>query len=156
MPRCWEKPAILWQLSIQPEKGFPVKTGGSMPTYVYIVLLGVFLFGAWRIMDSIETFRVARRPPEPAVRAPRFQVTAWACLVLGAVVAFWTGHGLIGIVVLVLEVMLPVTKEKRHRRESRIGQTRSLPPLPHRRRPVRLMANGGFQSQPASNPTNSR
>jgi hypothetical protein len=104
---------ILWQLSIQPEKGFPVKTGGSIPAYVYIVLLGVFLFGAWRIMESIETFREARRPPEPAVSAPRFQVMVWACLMLGAIAAFWTGHGLLGLVALVLGVMLPVTKRKR-------------------------------------------
>jgi len=104
---------ILWQLSIQPEKGFPVKTGGGIPAYVYIVLLGVFLFGAWRIMESIETFREARRPPDPAIWAPRFQATAWACLVLGAVVALWTGHGLTGTVALVLGVMLPVMKRKR-------------------------------------------
>ena len=44
---------ILWPLSIQPAKGFPVKTGGSVPTFVYIVLLGVFLFGVWRIADAI-------------------------------------------------------------------------------------------------------
>jgi hypothetical protein len=102
--------AILWQLSIQPEPGFPVKTGGSIPAYVYIVLLGVLLFGAWRIMVAISTFREARHPPEPAVRAPRFQAMAWAGFVLGAIVALWTGHGLIGIVLLVVAVMLPVTK----------------------------------------------
>jgi hypothetical protein len=104
---------ILWQLSIQPEQGFPVKTGGSVPAYVYIVLIGVFLFGVWRIMDAIWTFRLARRLPEPAVRAPRFQATAWACLVFGAVVAYWTGHGLIGVVALVVGVMLPVVKRKK-------------------------------------------
>src|ERR1039458_1385264 len=51
---------ILWQLSIQPEKGFPVKSGGSLPSYVYIVLLSVFLLGIWRILDAIWTFREAR------------------------------------------------------------------------------------------------
>jgi hypothetical protein len=104
---------ILWQLSVQPERGFPVKTGGSVPTYVYIVLIGVFLFGVWRIMEAIWTFREARRPPEPAVRAPRFQATTWACLVFGAVVAFCTGHGLIGVVALVVGVLLPVVKRKK-------------------------------------------
>jgi hypothetical protein len=104
---------ILWQLSTQPQKGFPVKTGGSVPAYVYIVLLSVFLFGAWRIMEAIETFREARRPPEPAIGAPRFQATAWACLVLGGAAAFWTGNGLLGIVVLVLGVMLPIRKRKK-------------------------------------------
>jgi hypothetical protein len=104
---------ILWQLSIQPEKGFPVRTGRSVPTYVYIVLLGVFLFGVWRIMEALSTFGEARRPPEPAIWAPRFQATAWACLVLGAAVALSTGHGLLGIVLLVVGVMLPVMRKKR-------------------------------------------
>ena len=31
---------ILWQLSIQPEKGFPVKSGGGVPAFAYIVLSG--------------------------------------------------------------------------------------------------------------------
>ena len=100
-------------LSIQPEKGFPVRTGGSIPAYVYIVLLGVFLFGAWRIIEATRTFSEARRSAELDIRAPRFQATVWACLVLGAIVALWTGQGLIGIVVLVLGVMLPVMKRKK-------------------------------------------
>ena len=104
--------AILWQLSIQPERGFPVKTGGSIPAYVCIVLLSVFLFGTWRILDAIWTFREARHPPEPTVWAPTFQVFAWACLLLGAIAALSTGRGLIGIVALVLAVMLPVVRRK--------------------------------------------
>jgi hypothetical protein len=104
---------ILCQLTIQPEKGFPVKTGGSVPAYVYIVLITVFLFGAWRILESICTFREARRPPEPSIRAPRFQAAAWACLMVGAVAALWTGHGLIGTAVLVVGVMLPVQRRKK-------------------------------------------
>jgi len=43
--------AILWLLSIQPEKGFPVKTGGSIPLYVFIVLALCFFLapgGFWR------------------------------------------------------------------------------------------------------------
>ena len=104
---------ILWQLSVQPERGFPVKTGGSVPTYVYIVLIGVFLFGVWRMIEAIWTFREARRLPEPAVRAPRFQATVWACLVAGAIAAFGTGHGLVGVVALVVGVMLPVVKRKK-------------------------------------------
>ena len=104
---------ILWLLSIQPEKGFPVKTGGSIPLYVYIVLGGAFLFGIWRILASIWTFRAARRPPAPIVRAPMLQAIVWAGFLLGAVVAFSTGHGLVGMVALILAVMLPVVKRKK-------------------------------------------
>lgn len=109
--------AILWQLSIQPQKGVPVKTGGSLPPYVFIVLLSVFVFGTWRILASIWTFREARRQPEPPARAPTLQVIVWACLMLGALVALSTGRGIIGIVVLVLAMMLPVVKRKTARKE---------------------------------------
>jgi hypothetical protein len=105
--------AILWQLSIQPEKGVPVKTGGSIPAHVYIVLLTGFLFGTWRILDALWTLNAARHPPEPTVWAATFQVFAWACLILVAIAALSTGRGLIGIVVLVVAVMLPVVKRKR-------------------------------------------
>lgn len=105
--------AILWQLSIQPEKGFPVKTGGSIPLYVYLVLLSVFLLGVWRILASIWAFREARHSPDPAVWAPNLQVIAWACLALGAIAAFLSGRGLTGVVALILAVMLPVVKRKR-------------------------------------------
>ncbi|MCX6925423.1 MAG: hypothetical protein NT154_19770, partial [Verrucomicrobia bacterium] len=105
--------AILWQLSIQPEKGFPVKTGGSIPLYVDIVLSGMFLFGTWRILEAIWVIRAARQPPEPVVRAPTLQAIVWAVLILGAIGAFSTGRELTGIVALVLAAMLPVVRRKK-------------------------------------------
>jgi hypothetical protein len=105
--------AILWQLSIQPEKGFPVKTGGSVPTYVYIVLISVFVFGLWRILEAIWTIRAARRPEEPEVWSPKLQMGAWFCLLLGSAVMFCLGSGLIGVVILVIAVMLPITRRKK-------------------------------------------
>ena len=105
--------AILWQLSIQPEKGFPVKTGGSIPAYVYIVLISAFLFGAWRILVAIYTFREARSGPEPELWSPKLQLNAWVLLVLCSTVSFGLGHGLIGVTMLVMAVMLPITKRKR-------------------------------------------
>ena len=105
--------AILWQLSIQAEKGFPVKSGGSVPAYSYIVLTTVFLFGAWQLLQAIWTFREARREPEPDVWAPRFQMSAWAFLVFGTAVAFWFGLGLVGMTMLLLAVLLPIVRRKK-------------------------------------------
>jgi len=119
-----EKPHSL-ALSIQPERGFPVKTGGSIPAYVYIVLLSVLLLGVWRILAAIWTFREARQQPAPEVWAPTLTVIAWALLVLGAIAALSTGHGLMGIVALVFAVVLPVRRGRRHRREPRTGRTRN-------------------------------
>jgi len=105
--------AILWQLSIQPEKGFPMKTGGSLPVYVYIVLISVFLFGVWRVLESVWNFREARGPSKPHIWAPKFQVTAWACLVFGSGVVFWLGHGLVALAMLVCGVSLPIAKKRK-------------------------------------------
>jgi hypothetical protein len=105
--------AILWQLSIQSEKGFPLKTGGSIPTYVYIVLISMLLLGMWRILESVYSFREARCGPEPEVWTPKLQLCSWALLVSGSAVSFWQGHGLFGLTMLVLAVMLPVSKRKR-------------------------------------------
>src|SRR5207237_8705548 len=105
--------AILCELHAPPENGYSLKTGGKIPPYVYIVLISVFLFGIWRILEAIWTFREARHPPEPEVRAPRFQATVWACLMAGAIVAICTGHGILGVVLVVVGVMLPTMKRKK-------------------------------------------
>lgn len=119
--------AILWLLSIQPEKGVHVKAGGSLPAYVYIVLVTAFLFGVWRVLESIWTFKAARREPEPAVRAPSFQIFAWAVLLLGALAGFCTGYWPVGIVALVLGVMLPITKRKKAPKSAK-GWPSATPP----------------------------
>jgi hypothetical protein len=105
--------AILWQLSIQPEKGFSIRSGGSIPGYVYIVLIGMSLFAAWRILTAIYTFFEARRRPQPEVSAPRVQVAIWASLLVSSIAAFWTGYNLVAMALLILAVMLPIKKSKK-------------------------------------------
>jgi hypothetical protein len=105
--------AILWQLSVQPEKGFPVKPGGSLPAYVYIVLAAMFRLGVWLIMTALWRFHEAGRPPEPDVRAPKIQAAVWICLILGAGVALWRGHGLTATLVIILASILPMVKKKK-------------------------------------------
>ena len=105
--------AILWQLSIQPEKGFPVKTGASIPAYVYIILISAFLFGTWRILAAGYNFREARCGPVPEVWTPKAQLSAWALLALSSIVSFGLGNGLIGMAMLVIAVMLPITRRKK-------------------------------------------
>jgi len=104
---------ILWQLSIQPEKGFAVTTGGSIPAYVYIILSVVFLFGVFGILSAMRTFRKARQPDGLLIPAPQFQAVAWAVFMLAAITAYVIGHPIIGVVTLCVGVMLPVTRKKR-------------------------------------------
>ena len=105
--------AILWQLSIQPEKGFPMKTGAGIPTYVYIVLAVTFLFGLGCILHAISRFSSARLPLQPNVWAPGLQVTAWALLASGSCVTLWFGRYLLGLTMLLPAVMLPITRRNK-------------------------------------------
>jgi hypothetical protein len=110
-PRLGEA-AILWQLSIQPEKGARVTTGGSLPGYVYIVLTAALLLGVWQFSKAVWSFGQARRQPLPAVAAPGLQAAVWACVMAGAVVLLAAGHGLAGILALVAAQMLPIVKRR--------------------------------------------
>jgi len=105
--------AILWQLSTQPEKGFPVKTGGSIPPYVYIVIGCLSLFGIWRVVQSIENFRATGRPSEEVIPAAKFQIVVWGIFMLACLAAFATGHELLALLALLIAAMLPATRRKK-------------------------------------------
>lgn len=105
--------AILWQLSIQPEKGFTVKAGGTLPGCVYVVLACFYLFGFVLLLSQVERFRAASRPPEVLIPAPVFQAIVWAGFMLVSIAAFWIHHALIGVIVLAVGAMLPATKKKK-------------------------------------------
>jgi hypothetical protein len=105
--------AILWQMSIQPEKGFPVKTGGSIPLYVYLVIGGLLLFGIWRVLAAIENFTGTWRPAEAVIFAPTFQMFLWAVFMVASAVAFVAHHHLFALVAIVFAAMLPATKRQK-------------------------------------------
>jgi hypothetical protein len=104
---------ILWQLSIQPQKGFPVKMGGAVPIYVYVLLIGAFLIGAWRILESVVVFRRAGHVSETEIMAPAFQIVCWFLLIAATILTVVQGHPLIGLAPVILAVMLPIQKRKR-------------------------------------------
>jgi len=103
--------AILWQLSIQPQPGFPLRNGGGIPAFVYIVLGLPFLCGVGLILSAIAKFRRTKGPTEPVVSAAKFQLTAWAGLILGAAILFLAGQALMATPLLLAGVLLPVRKK---------------------------------------------
>ena len=109
--------AILWQLTVQPERGFTVKTGGEIPTYVRVVLISLFVVGIWRIWAAIGNLWQILRPspgdPKRIILAPRFQSVAWSGLMLVVVGALVVGYYAIGIAVLAIGTLLPATKKKK-------------------------------------------
>ena len=108
--------AILWLLTVQPEAGFPVKAGGVIPLYFYLVAVGMLLIGTWLILQAIWKIRRLRPGALPAFGAVPLQIVVWLSLVVGSVVTFCTGHGLIGMTLLVVAVLLPVEKRQRRPR----------------------------------------
>ena len=105
--------AILWLLTVQPEKGFPVKTGGTVPGYVYIVVVGVLLFGTLVLLEAIWRFRTARREAGLMFWAPRLQVVLWFCLLSGALTAELTGLWWLGTAFLLVALVIPIQKKRR-------------------------------------------
>jgi hypothetical protein len=104
--------AILYQLTVQPQQGFPVKTGGSVPAYAYIVLITMFFFGVWRILEAIWTIKALGRE-EPTVWMPKFQIAAWICLLVLATAGLLTGHAIAGTVTLVIALLIPATRKRK-------------------------------------------
>jgi hypothetical protein len=103
--------AVLWLLTIQPEKGFAVRTGGSVPTYVYVVLISALLFGLFLVLEACVRFKAARQGLEPLVWMPRFQFAVWACLLAGGLGLIWTGFWWAGFILMLLMLMLPFRKK---------------------------------------------
>ncbi len=103
--------AILWQLTIQPEKGFPVKTGGAVPASVYIVIVGTLLFGTFLILEAMYRFKIIPRKPAQEVRAPKFQFCVWAVLLFGGLTAMWIGFWSVGLAMLLVALILPIKKK---------------------------------------------
>jgi hypothetical protein len=104
---------ILWQLTVQPEQGFPIRRGASLPIYVYIVLIIALLFGIWRIFESILTIKLIRHEPEPVVPAVALQSVFWIGLMTGAVVTIWTAPWWVSGALLLMALCLPLTSRKR-------------------------------------------
>jgi hypothetical protein len=105
--------AILWLTSVQPEKGFAIKSGGNVPMYVYIVLSLIFLFGLWRVLAAVWAFKQVQLLSETDFWLPRFQFGLWLCLMVAASVATVLRHGLFAAAAVVIAIMLPVVKRKK-------------------------------------------
>jgi hypothetical protein len=106
-----DETAIFWMLSIQPRRGIPIKTGGSIPVLVYVVILGAMLLAIWRFDAGIDAYMKARREPEPEVVALGLQVLIWVGLIAGAMTAMCLGSAVVGLVLALAALVFPRTKK---------------------------------------------
>jgi hypothetical protein len=121
---------ILWQLTIQPQKGFPIKTGGSLPTYVYVLLIGTLVIGLWRILESVVALRQADAVAAMGAKWASLQVVLWIGLLLATLVAFFSGHGLVGLAALVAAAILPLRVGAKKPKGVEDWPESNLPPNP--------------------------
>ena len=85
--------AFLWHFTLQPAKGFPVKTGGALPLYAELATGLPLLLAAFLLLVSGYNFASARRlKKDPEITAPGLQIGAWAFCLGGAGGTWATGH----------------------------------------------------------------
>ncbi|HTI72157.1 MAG TPA: hypothetical protein VMF06_19430 [Candidatus Limnocylindria bacterium] len=100
--------AILWLLSVQPESGFPIRaSGGEIPIFVSVVLLGGGLIGIWRMTAAWIVFKTTLRGGEWLVWAPILQIFLWLLFLAGALAAACLGHGLVALVLVLAALLFP-------------------------------------------------
>ncbi|HLH55489.1 MAG TPA: hypothetical protein VKY92_17950 [Verrucomicrobiae bacterium] len=107
--------AILWQLTVQPQKGFPVKSGEKLPVYPYVLLIGAFVLGIWRVLESVVGFRYATYLDESEVPWGAAQIALWAVLLAGTAAVWVTKSATLGIVLLLVALILPIRRRVRRR-----------------------------------------
>lgn len=115
--------AILWLLTVQPERGVPITTGGSIPAFVYVVLLGSLALGLWRVLQVAALVRRTLRGPEPVVARPRVQLALWAVLLSSGLALLWTALWPVGLLLGIVALALPL-------RRRQAGRPTSLAPSP--------------------------
>jgi hypothetical protein len=104
--------AILWQLSVQPQAGFSVTAGGTVPGMVYLVIVALLGVGGWTVLEMWRRIARLRGGAEPQVWEPGFQLSVWAaCLTVAAGVAA-TGYPLAALGLFLVGSLVPRENKK--------------------------------------------
>jgi hypothetical protein len=100
--------AILYFLTEQPAPGVAVRTGGSLPGFVYVGIGIYFLLGLLFFLAAMSNWRRWKRNAATGtVPAPRVQSAAWMALMTLAVGAVCLGPVALGMIAFFLAQVLP-------------------------------------------------
>lgn len=100
--------AILFVLTRSPMEGFAVKTGGSVPRLVWIIISLQLIVGIATVLRSYYSLRRWLKNRDAMVAlAQGAQFGLWLVLLIGAFVLLVSGNKLIGMVLLLLAQFLP-------------------------------------------------
>ena len=115
--------AILFNLTRMPIGDVPVKTGGSIPGFVWIFLGLQFAIGMLLLGSSIQSIRRWRIiNPSLKIARPELQFMIWLGLVFVAIICFALGSMSIAVICLLLAQFLP-----RYRRLKSVAKQQARP-----------------------------
>lgn len=105
--------AIASFLTEQPAPGVTVKTGGTLPGFVYVGTGLYALVGLLFAAAAIASWRRWRNATPDSIRAPRTQLVLWGLLVAGAVIAALCGSISSALVAALLAQWVPRTPRRK-------------------------------------------
>jgi hypothetical protein len=104
--------AFLWLLTIQPEAGFPVKTGGNIPVLAWVVPAALMVTGALLVLLAATRFQKSRKVPEPTFTGAKLQIVIWLTFLLAALICWLVGHGLFALLLVMCALLFPTWRTK--------------------------------------------
>jgi hypothetical protein len=114
---------ILFNLTRQPGKGIPIKTGGAIPGFVLILLAIQFGIGLVLLANPVRSLLHWRDQQGLRVPLIRIQIGIWLCLVLAATILFLSGKTVIPITLLLCAQLFPRCNGRRRAPEQPLTAT---------------------------------
>ena len=106
--------AILFVLTRSPAENFPIKTGGKIPMFTFIVIGIQLLIGLGGIYCSIHRLRRWRREqPQMIVLLPKAQFRVWFALLCGTLVLFVFGKTLLALILVLVALFFPRCRQQK-------------------------------------------
>jgi hypothetical protein len=103
---------ILFNLICQPNENINIKTGGSIPLFVYIVLFLYFAQAGLMGIFAVRRIRRWRRIENPAICCGKMQLAGWFLLTIAGGVFFLLGGYVVGILLLFSAQALPWVRSR--------------------------------------------
>lgn len=104
---------ILFNLTRLPGEGVSIKTGGSIPKFVFIFLTLQFVIGLFLLIGSIQALRKWRKHASRFIPQPNVQFGIWSALLMACIIFLICGKPLIAMLFLACAQLFPRCKQER-------------------------------------------
>lgn len=107
--------AILYVLTRSPADGFPIKTGGTIPVLVIVIIALQLLVGTTSVLRCIYSLRRwLKDQNEIVILHQQSQFLVWASLLASAFILLLFSSKLIGVMLLLLAQLFPRCRRRKH------------------------------------------